>query len=357
MSAMEQVSRKMKIAVSGLTGAGKSTILNGLVGREVFKEGHNLTHETLEVTPYPWKDPDNNFEVTVYDTPGFEDNTTNGDQYLEKIRSECSDADLLLYCISVQDARPMLNRDQKTLHELKKVFESTVWSHCIIVLTFANAIVMRNKSKFRGKLTMKQKVTAEYNNCIKSWKQDVQKMVSKVGIPNGEKIPILPAGDKVCYSILDNNKYWLSDLYHEAIEICKGDDSEKILIMINAHRLRASTELKKDEFDKEIINQPIVLTNESKKIMDKLHQLAAAVGTGGVTGVVGATIGATIGALAIGLPTFGVAAGAGLVLGAAIGGGIGVGTGIGVYKILQFKKTKHQLDSDVIIEIKGGLFS
>lgn len=342
----------LKIAVCGLTGAGKSTILNGIVGRVVFKEGDYLTHETKKVTPHSWRDDDNNYEVTVYDTPGFEDDTNNADQYRADIKEKCRDVDLLLYCISVEEARPMLVRDTKTLKELKNVFDADVWDHCIVVLTFANAIVLRSQTKHRARLMAKRKVADDYHTAIADWTKKIQEVLKELELP--EKIPIIPAGSGLCFSILNDDNYWLTDLYHKAVDQTDEAKSD-VLVLLNHHRMKAKSVVKMENFDVNITDQPIIITNNSTKIGRRLREIAAAVGAGSVTGAVGATVGATVGALAIGLPTFGIAAGFGLVLGGAIGAGIGIGVGIGVYKIIsKFEEKKHVLNPDVIIEIKAG---
>ena len=115
----------LNIVVCGLTGAGKSMIANGLVGYEVFKEGDRLVHETQTVTAHS-REVDSVLKITVYDTPGFEDDTGNVDRYVDDIRRHCQHADLLLYCISALEARPMLERDSATLNVLKNALDSSV---------------------------------------------------------------------------------------------------------------------------------------------------------------------------------------------------------------------------------------
>ena len=349
--------RKLKLAVSGLTGAGKSTILNAIAGREVFTEGDHLHHETTQVTPYTWQDEDNNYEVTVYDTPGFEDETNDAEKYKQDIRNHCSDVDLLLYCISVEEVRPMLRRDKKTLKELQQVFDPSVWNHCVVVLTFSNAIVTRLQARHRSRLNAKARVKSDYHEATELWKKEIRTILKEC-LEEEEvcaDIPIIPAGSASCYSILNNNQYWLSDLFREVLEVtddCKSD----VLIMLNSHRFRSSSEIKSGEFkDVRITEQPLVIHEDFNKLIKRLKGLGAAFGAGSITGAVGAGVGATIGALAIGIPTFGVAAGVGLLLGAAIGGGIGIGVGVGVYKIIdKFEEQKHTLDKNVVVRIEFG---
>ena len=134
-------------------------------------------------------------------------------------------------------------------------------------------------------------------------------------------------------------------------------DNEKsnILALLNHHRIILASQVDREQFEVSITHQPIVTTEESK-IQKKFKAIAAAIGTGFVSGVAGAGVGATIGALAIGLPTFGVAAIAGLFIGAAIGGGIGIVVGAGAYGIIdKFVVKKHILDQSIVVDIKFGV--
>ncbi len=348
--------RKLKLAVAGLTGAGKSTILNAIVGREVFQEGHELEHKTLKVTPHTWSDPDNNYEVTVYDTPGFEDDSGDTEKYKADIENNCSDVDLLLYCISVEESYFMSRGDRKTLKELKHVFGPSVWNHCVVVLTFANTIVLRNETKYRSKLNAKNKVKTEYEAAIGRWKEEVNGvLIECLGEELSQNIAVVPAGSASCFSILNDKTYWLSELYHIVIELAEVEQTD-VLIMLNGHRYRSGSSVNKEEFiDVKITEQPLVVSDGSTKVRKRLKELAVALGVGGVSGATGAGVGAIVGTFAIGVPTFGIAAGIGTALGALIGGAIGVGVGVGVHKIIdKYKEQKHDLDPTVKMLVMDG---
>ncbi len=206
------------------------------------------------------------------------------------------------------------------------------------------------------KLSLEKDLPVESTFCLKNWKEEIRKMLHEcLGEEIGQNIPIIPAANAKDYSILEDNKYWLSELFRKVLDITEDEKSD-VLIMLNSHRFRSVSSVKKREFDDvRIIDQPLVIREDFNKLKKRLKELGAAVGAGSVTGAVGATIGATIGALAIGLPTFGIAAGVGLGLGAAIGGAIGVGVGVGVYRIVnKFEEMKHFLDPNVNIMITEG---
>ena len=128
---------------------------------------------------------------------------------------------------------------------------------------------------------------------------------------------IIPAGlakkhDLVC------QKYWLSNFWTESLFVMK-EKAQAAMVKISIDRFRNEEDIKPDDFDKDISDQPIIF-----KLVDKSVAKEAAVA--GVA--VGVTTGAFIGTFLIGIPTFGSASGVGLALGACIGGTVGGGGGV-----------------------------
>lgn len=328
--------KTLRIMAFGLMGAGKSTLLNGIIGRPLFKVGDLLKHETLKIEQK--KIEDGIYTLIAYDTPGLNDSTGGKEEYIASIRTQC-DIDVFLYCIKITSSRPnrtVLNFNATILKELKKALKNEVWGHCVVVLTFANSIVMECEEHHKD-------VKKEFEKAIIGWKESVQKSLKEADIST-EKITIVPVGAIKKPSLLNDADYWLSNLYH-AVYDAASEDGQDVLTYFNTGRIKRRKDVKDKHFETDLHDQPIV----PPKMWDKFKAhfqtrfptLAAAIGSGGVAGVTGATIGATIGALAIGIPSFGVAAGVGLLLGAAIGGGSGIGIGILTAKAIS-KVKRHQ---------------
>ncbi|KAG6918305.1 hypothetical protein DXG01_015397 [Tephrocybe rancida] len=79
-------STDLVIAIMGATGAGKSTFINTLLGKEVAGVGHGLKSYTAHVQAYTYSDPqfpDN--RIVMVDTPGFDDTTLSDQEILRRI--------------------------------------------------------------------------------------------------------------------------------------------------------------------------------------------------------------------------------------------------------------------------------
>jgi hypothetical protein len=71
------------IALMGVTGAGKSTFIKLVTGRDDIVVGHALTSETADCKAYSFKEGKTNF--SLIDTPGFDDTFMDDGAVLEKL--------------------------------------------------------------------------------------------------------------------------------------------------------------------------------------------------------------------------------------------------------------------------------
>ncbi len=86
-------SNLISVLVAGGTRTGKSTLVNALLDEKVAIEGGTLDTETSSGAEPKIK----GIDATVWDSPGLQDGTKNGDKYLEDIKKECNGKiDLLL---------------------------------------------------------------------------------------------------------------------------------------------------------------------------------------------------------------------------------------------------------------------
>ena len=90
-------SKSLRILITGKTGAGKSALVNGIVGKYVAKEGETLDPETSTVVEYRTTIQD--VEVVIYDSPGLQDGTSK-----EEAGSAILEACLLYTSPSPRDA-------------------------------------------------------------------------------------------------------------------------------------------------------------------------------------------------------------------------------------------------------------
>ena len=107
-SYIESGKNSLKIVISGKMGVGKSSLINGLVGKEVSKEAKSVLAVTNEIKPYSFTMKVKNttvqktIDVTVLDTPGLADPFRDEEANLKAIAEHCSDCDLLIYCMDIR---------------------------------------------------------------------------------------------------------------------------------------------------------------------------------------------------------------------------------------------------------------
>ena len=119
---------------------GSQSLSISIVGKEIAKVGKKLVPETSKVTAY--KDCIGDVTVTIWDSPGLQDGTSNEAEYLKDIENKCSKTDLLIYCIQMFETRLLpSSKDVNAMKKLTMTLGADIWLNAVIVLTFANDIV------------------------------------------------------------------------------------------------------------------------------------------------------------------------------------------------------------------------
>lgn len=134
-------STSVKILVLGRTGAGKSTLINNILGRKIASVGHRPFPETTTVSAY--KEEIHGVSVTACDTPGLGDASGQEEEYMEKIKASCGNPDLVLYCLSMDNIR-WHSDDEEAIQLVTKLLGDKIWDHSVLVLTFADKYVANN---------------------------------------------------------------------------------------------------------------------------------------------------------------------------------------------------------------------
>lgn len=187
------VEEKMKILVFGITGVGKSTLLNTLLGKEVFEVGgpgtKTLDAVTTAVTSVCTSIQGFHFEI--FDSPGLQDGSDNDRKYLDDMHKECNDVNLVIYCIDMTITRS--DEDSKTVELFTETFGPDMWKKTILVLTKAN---------------MLRPATAGYDerslckNTFDTLEEKLKDKLTQLGVPKEvtTNIPAVAAGS-------DNERY------------------------------------------------------------------------------------------------------------------------------------------------------
>lgn len=186
-----------EILVTGTSGVGKSTLVNGLIGKSVTRKDNHLRAESKYITSYKVNvkvSEKESLEIVVWDSPGLEDGPgTNG--CLAELKEKCSNVDVVIYCIDLSvtrsyglSAADIIPKDIGVIKKLTATFGSFWWKRSIFVMTRANVL--------ESALKVKPNVDKRFNDRLQEWKERIQATLIATGVPEKVvyKIPVEPAG-------------------------------------------------------------------------------------------------------------------------------------------------------------------
>ncbi len=320
----------LEFLVTGKTGAGKSSLLNFLLGTKIFKEGENRNEACT--TEVHFEDSEKNgIKIRAWDSPGLQDGTSD-DRYLKDMKEKCTKIDLMMYCISMEELRSDLLVHASAIKKINALFTKQHWKNTIFVLTFANTRV----EILKWKQTPEAELKIGLEDRIKQWKEAIQEALKNMDVDQKiiDNILVVPAGHPNELH-LPGYSHWISDLWSKCL-ISMKTSAQVAFIKMEIQGPQGGFILEHDATEENIGK---ISAEERKIVYTPGVKIAIGAAAGGViaTGIaVGATIGATIGGLLIGIPSFGVAAGAGLGIGGIVGGAIGGGLAIGIGALITF---------------------
>ena len=355
-AALPLAKAEVNVAVAGITGSGKSALINALCGARPKEEveydetgkvveselhapeGDKLSHETQEVASYEAQKASlagKVYTITVWDSPGLEDGTGRGYEYMQQLRKQCSGAiDILLYCINVSLMRGIPDDMVPGMAVVTQTLGQDIWRHAIVVLTFANVLeenIKEDLSDAKGG----ENTEHVYASRIDNWKKKVNVALQSTGVPEeiAKGITVEPAGHCLEPSLPDR-PHWLGYLWLQFL-ICARDEAKLAILITNQHRIRDAKHLTPtdllEEPESNACDIPIVVDRDQVRN-------AVMIGTGvsmGVASAAGACVGGVAGGVFLGTLTAGVGVGAGLAVGAAVGAVIGPLVGMAVNKTLR----------------------
>ena len=182
---------KLSILVSGKTGIGKSALINSLAGAEVSKVkdagdancdlGRGTTELKEECVKLHGK------VVSLWDSPGLQDETGADKKYVDAMYEQCRDVDLILYCMDMTMTRWAVQEINATTI-INEKFGCEFWGKTILVLTRANAVWLSIANKEKA-FIYHQNV---FNNILKALKD--QLIALNVPTAIVENIPAVAVG-------------------------------------------------------------------------------------------------------------------------------------------------------------------
>ncbi len=316
-SAAFKSAKSISILVTGKTGCGKSSLVNGILGvtlpeESKAEEGSDISKAcTTNVTSFNIEKE--GVDLTIWDSPGLQDGTDD-ERYLQQMKEKCNERDLTMYCIKVNDTRFLIskkNQEVVAMTKLTKEFGPKFWTNTVIVLTFSNRIADDVHIRY---LKEDEKMKA-FKKKLQQWIDQTKKILSEnVELDREiiEKIMFVPAG-YYCEQHLPSQGFWLSNLWFHCYNSIPSSKAKLALFKANLARLKQKSDVHAEDFEQQIENQPIV--GDESHFQTIWKTLGIYIGGAVVGAVIGAGIGAIGGpaGVAIGLP-IGAATGTGSVV-------------------------------------------
>jgi len=131
------VCEEINVLVVGKSGAGKSSLINFLIGAPIAKVSHYDTG-TTQVQSYQYYYAHYGHTITYYDTPGLFDNNLDMNTILHNI-GQIKAVDLILICMDLSQAR-MYEDDFLIIKTLKTKYGPYIMKHALLIFTKANNI-------------------------------------------------------------------------------------------------------------------------------------------------------------------------------------------------------------------------
>ena len=189
------------ILVIGVTGSGKSNLINNILGKNMATVGNKPTSETIAINRY--EGSVKGVDVIVYDSPGLEDTSQNDQGTLAEIQGLLKGIDIVVFCFKMIEVKlkPANIETFVRYHQ-----RGVPWNKTVITLTFADIVPL---------FTPSQPAAVVYRDRKSEWEEMIKEALrNNVHLPP-EVIDTLPFRTTTINYItaLPDGKDWFGPLW------------------------------------------------------------------------------------------------------------------------------------------------
>ena len=154
----------INVLITGRSGTSKSILINGIFGREVIQERHGVVSTARSSSLEFYNSTIDGIQVNVWVSSQLQDSSaTDEQQYLEDLKAQCSNVDLVLYCVKMTETRfTPGNPDDVAITKISQALGNRVWEKAIFVLTYANLAAETSSRSLQSHSPSRQEVLAVF---------------------------------------------------------------------------------------------------------------------------------------------------------------------------------------------------